>query len=223
MKSFFSLFDRAEKRHPSAGTLPTHEGNYTGKRSDHTDSYYGPSIPPTNSNATPFQTQHDDVGRMQQTIQQGKQSLVPIDSKLLVFRSLTGIDHVPALSHHGFFAPRTAPNVGIYTRVVLAETRAAGRYRAFSILINFCLSVQIVVAAALTAISAAQGPHGVITAFGAINTIMAGILTYLKGSGLADREKVSRRRGVSSASTLNSESASSVSRAASWMWKTRSI
>jgi hypothetical protein len=193
MKSFLSLFGRGEHRHPSEGTLPTHEGNSTGKRSERTDSYYSPNIPRTHSNVNAHATQNqahcDDVGQIRQTIQQGKESLVPLDNKLLIFRSLTGIDSVPLLSHHGFFAPRSAPNVGIYTRVVQAEKKAAARYRTFNLLINTCLSIQIVVAAALTAIGAAQGPHGLVTAFGAINTIMAGILTYLRGSGLPGREK----------------------------------
>ncbi|KAL3478934.1 hypothetical protein BJX99DRAFT_223244 [Aspergillus californicus] len=114
--------------------------------------------------------------------------LIPPSDKLLVFRALTGIDGAPALNilQH---APRTAPNVGIYTRVVRAETKASSRYRFYAILINTCLAVQIVVAAALTALGAARGPHNAITAFGAINTIVAGILTYLKGSGLPDRLK----------------------------------
>ncbi|KAL4803041.1 hypothetical protein BDV18DRAFT_49096 [Aspergillus unguis] len=114
--------------------------------------------------------------------------LIPPSDKLLVFRALTGIDSTPALSlsHH---SPRTAPNVGIYTRVVRAEREAAKRYRFHAILINTCLGIQIVVAAALTALGAARGPHNAITAFGAINTIVAGILTYLKGSGLPDRLK----------------------------------
>ncbi|KAE8555103.1 hypothetical protein TMatcc_005319 [Talaromyces marneffei ATCC 18224] len=116
-------------------------------------------------------------------------NLIPADNKLLIFRSLTGIDSVPVLSHHGFFSPRHAPNVGIYTRIVTAEKTAASRYRIFNILINTCLGIQIVVAAALTAIGAANGPHGAVTAFGAINTIMAGILTYLRGSGLPDKER----------------------------------
>lgn len=115
-------------------------------------------------------------------------SLIPPYDKLLVFRALTGIDSVPALTSLNQFV-RSAPNVGIYTRVVRAEQASAHRYRLFSILINTCLSIQIVVAAALTAIGAASGPHSAVTAFGAINTIMAGILTYLKGSGLPDRLK----------------------------------
>lgn len=114
--------------------------------------------------------------------------LIPPTDKLLVFRALTGIDSAPALSlsHH---SPRTAPNVGIYTRVVQAETKAAKHYRFHSLLINICLGIQIIVAATLTALGAARGPHNAITAFGAINTIVAGILTYLKGSGLPDRLK----------------------------------
>ncbi|KAF9894608.1 hypothetical protein FE257_006496 [Aspergillus nanangensis] len=114
--------------------------------------------------------------------------LIPPKDKLLVFRALTGIDSVPALTNLNHLR-RTIPNVGIYTRVVQAEQSAAQRYRFFSILINTCLGIQIVVAAALTALGAASGPHSAVTAFGAINTIMAGVLTYLKGSGLPDRLK----------------------------------
>ncbi|EAW15250.1 uncharacterized protein ACLA_059130 [Aspergillus clavatus NRRL 1] len=115
-------------------------------------------------------------------------TLIPPSDKLLAFRALTGIDSVPALTipHHN---QRTVPNIGIYTRVVRAEQATAQRYRFFSILVNTCLGIQIVVAASLTALGAASGPHSAVTAFGAINTIMAGILTYLKGSGLPDRLK----------------------------------
>jgi hypothetical protein len=114
--------------------------------------------------------------------------LIPPNNKLLIFRALTGIDSVPALTSGGHLL-RTAPNVGIYTRVVNNETKSARAYRLFNWLINICLGIQIVVAAAVTALGAASGPHSAITAFGAINTIMAGILTYLRGSGLPDRLK----------------------------------
>lgn len=114
--------------------------------------------------------------------------LIPPNDKLLVFRALTGIDVAPALLAPGNHE-RTAPNVGLYTRVVRAEKSAAQRHRAFAILINTCLGIQIVVAAAVTALGAASGPSAAVTAFGAINTVMAGTLTYLKGSGLPDRMK----------------------------------
>jgi hypothetical protein len=130
-------------------------------------------------------------------LEQGKQfanltsnpeHLIPPNDKLLIFRALTGIDSVPALTHGGHLL-RTAPNVGIYTRVVTNEGKARRAFTIFNCLINICLGIQIVVAAALTALGAASGPHTAITAFGAINTIMAGILTYLRGSGLPDRLK----------------------------------
>ncbi|KAL9473238.1 hypothetical protein ACSS6W_007618 [Trichoderma asperelloides] len=115
-------------------------------------------------------------------------ALIPTNDKLLAFRSLTGIDTVPALSSTGH-ARRAAPNIGLYSRVVQAERKAAHNYRIFHSLINFCLGAQIVVAAALTAIGAANGSRHAVTGLGAMNTIMAGILTYLKGSGLPDRFK----------------------------------
>ncbi|PWY89200.1 hypothetical protein BO70DRAFT_377608 [Aspergillus heteromorphus CBS 117.55] len=126
----------------------------------------------------------------------------PPTNKLLIFRALTGIDHVPALtlpethptSYSSSSSPesdlaRPAPNIGIYTRVIRAEHTAASRYRFFGILINVCLGVQMIVAATLTVLGAARGPHAAITVFGAINTIGAAVLTYLKGSGLPNRLK----------------------------------
>ncbi|KAM0258958.1 hypothetical protein ACHAQJ_003614 [Trichoderma viride] len=115
-------------------------------------------------------------------------ALIPTNDKLLAFRSLTGIDTVPALSSTGH-ARRAAPNIGLYSRVVEAEENAAKNYRIFHLMINFCLGAQIIVGAALTAIGAADGSRHAVTGLGAMNTIMAGILTYFKGSGLPDRFK----------------------------------
>lgn len=82
------------------------------------------------------------------------------------------------------------PLIRVSTRE-LCRTRkdAASRYRLFNLLINACLTIQIVFSAALTAIGAARGPSNAVTAFGAINTIVAGIMTYLRGSGLPGKEK----------------------------------
>lgn len=54
-------------------------------------------------------------------------------------------------------------------------------------LISVALIMQLIVAAALTALGAADGNHGAVTVFGGINTVIAGFLTYLKGSGLPNR------------------------------------
>lgn len=139
---------------------------------------------PVDSNDVP---NTEDAKRFTVAINDPEQ-LIPQNDKLLMFRALTGIDSVPALTQGGHI-PRTAPNIGIYTRVVTNERKSARSFRLFNYLINICLGVQIVVAAALTALGAASGPHSAVTAFGAINTIMAGFLTYLRGSGLPDRLK----------------------------------
>src|SRR5690242_20098298 len=85
------------------------------------------------------------------------------------------------------FDGRAAPNVGIYNRVCHREAAAKRGFKFASLFINGCLGLQVIVAAALTAMGAANSNHVSITAFGAINTVIAGILTYLKGSGLPNR------------------------------------
>ncbi|KAF2173483.1 hypothetical protein M409DRAFT_15764 [Zasmidium cellare ATCC 36951] len=79
--------------------------------------------------------------------------------------------------------------MGIYTTVCDSEIKCKRNHKMFSRLINGCLGLQIVVAAALTALGAANGSRSAVTVFGAINTIIAGFLTYLKGSGLPGRLK----------------------------------
>lgn len=123
--------------------------------------------------------------------------------QLVTFRHMVGIHStkgfVPAASGQkgGFFSDsshnnlhfdgRAAPNLGIYNRVCHREAQAKRGYKIAALLINGCLGVQIIVAAALTAMGAANSNHKGITAFGAINTVIAGLLTYLKGSGLPNR------------------------------------
>ena len=110
-------------------------------------------------------------------------ALIPQGDKLLMFRALTGIDTIPAVTAYAH-SVRTGPNIGIYTRVIESERSAAKGYHFYSLMINLFLGTQIVVAAILTSLGAANGPHAAVTAFGAINTIIAGAMTYLKGSGL---------------------------------------
>ncbi|KAF3491977.1 uncharacterized protein GIQ15_01494 [Arthroderma uncinatum] len=114
--------------------------------------------------------------------------LLSAHSKLRTFRVLTGIDTPAGLATASLFR-RPASNVGIYTRVVNAEARYKREYRFFTLLISCCLGVQIIVAAALTALGAGNGPRVLITIFGAVNTAIAGYLTYLKGSGLPNRKR----------------------------------
>lgn len=115
-------------------------------------------------------------------------NLVPPSDKLLVFRSLTGIDTVPTVYVHGH-AVRVAPNMGVYPRVVRAEQNAARSFKIYNTLVNVCLGSQMVIGAALTALGASGSSRKSVTAFGAMNTISAGFLTYLKGSDMPQKLK----------------------------------
>ncbi|KAJ8110582.1 hypothetical protein OPT61_g6611 [Boeremia exigua] len=116
------------------------------------------------------------------------------NSQLSYFRHMVGIHSTKGFtgtadsSHNNLhFDGRAAPNLGIYNRVCHREAQAKRGFKFASFLINGCLGLQVIVAASLTAMGAANTNHVSITAFGAINTVIAGILTYLKGSGLPNR------------------------------------
>lgn len=182
-RRFLAALDRAERGRQTVMANPLSK--------DNTDDDHGNS----GTTASPIPPTH---------------KLISADDKLAVFRQLTGINtdaalKLPAKDKLTLFrwpirinsdpAPesietgRPASNLGIYARAARAEDQAKLLYRRFSLLINACLGIQIIVAAALTALGAGNGPHRVVTGFGAINTIIAGFLTYLKGSGLPNRYK----------------------------------
>ena len=112
--------------------------------------------------------------------------------KLKVFRDLVGINSLPDGSK------RPAKNKGTYKRLVDAERNCRVGYYASASLINSCLLLQIVVAAALTALGAANASHLAITILGSVNTVIAGVMTYLKGQGLPNRllQYANESRGV---------------------------
>ncbi len=104
--------------------------------------------------------------------------------KLTTFRNLIGIHSLPPDPRH---PRRPAENQGTYKRLVDAEVKARIQYYFSSSLINTCLLSQIVIAAALTALGAANASHVAITILGSANTVIAGGMTYLKGQGLPER------------------------------------
>jgi hypothetical protein len=114
---------------------------------------------------------------------------IPNEENLAQFRLLLGISSSPYLGYGDSGGSRPAANIGIYSRVVHSEQKSKDSFKVMSIVINACYFLQIVVAAALTAMGAAGTSNAAITAFGAINTIIAGFLTFLKGSGLPGRLK----------------------------------
>ncbi|KAI9705721.1 MAG: hypothetical protein M1812_008280 [Candelaria pacifica] len=108
-------------------------------------------------------------------------------AKLIKFRHMVGIDTPPTL--HNKVSKRAARNLGVYTRVVSEERKATYQYYIMSLIINVSFLGQIIIAAALTALSAAEAPRVIITILGSANTVIAGIQTYLKGQGLPNRIK----------------------------------
>ena len=106
--------------------------------------------------------------------------------KLIKFQTLIGIGSPPVLRAHASVV-RPAPNEGLYKRTVDEEATVKFQYRISSYVVNIGGMLQIVVGAALTALGAANGPSGAVTVLGAANTIIAGLLTYLKGQGLPMR------------------------------------
>lgn len=104
--------------------------------------------------------------------------------KLKIFRDIVGIHPVPSEPSH---ERRPAENQGTYKRLIDAEIKARLQYYFSSSLINICLLAQIVIAAALTALGAANASHIVIMILGSVNTVIAGGMTYLKGQGLPER------------------------------------
>ncbi|KAL8941085.1 MAG: hypothetical protein Q9216_002456 [Gyalolechia sp. 2 TL-2023] len=114
-----------------------------------------------------------------------------IPPKLLKLRTVIGISTPENLaittSSGGPFNKRPGPNLGIYARIIAEEKVARFQFYFAASVINVCYLGQIVVAAALTALGASSSNHIVITVLGALNTVIAGILTYLKGQGLPNR------------------------------------
>lgn len=104
--------------------------------------------------------------------------------KLITFRNIVGIHALPPDPGH---KRRPAENQGTYKRLVDAEVKARVQYYFSSSVINVCLLAQIVIAAALTALGAANASHTAIMILGSANTVIAGGMTYLKGQGLPDR------------------------------------
>ena len=106
--------------------------------------------------------------------------------RLLKFQNLVGICSPTVLRANPTLA-RPAHNEGIYKRTVNEESKIKYQYAVSNYMVNTFFMLQIIVGAALTALGAAKGPPAAVTFLGAVNTVVAGLLTYLKGQGLPMR------------------------------------
>ncbi|KAL8707952.1 MAG: hypothetical protein Q9220_007095 [cf. Caloplaca sp. 1 TL-2023] len=116
----------------------------------------------------------------------GSQAQSEKPPNLVKFQILTGITS-PSILRSDPTAFRPAPNHGIYQRTVDEERKVKFQFDVSKYIVNSGGMLQIVVGAALTALGAAAGPSAAVTILGALNTVIAGLLTYLKGQGLPTR------------------------------------
>ncbi|KAI1322226.1 hypothetical protein F5Y16DRAFT_387282 [Xylariaceae sp. FL0255] len=131
------------------------------------------------------------LGGGSQLVTGERQLIMHDEESLTLFRVMLGIQSSPYLGFalSGPYGTRPAANIGLYARVVHSEQTSKDRFKVWSVIINSSYFLQIVIAAALTALGAAGASSGAVTAFGAFNTIIAGALTFLKGTGLPGRLK----------------------------------
>jgi small basic protein len=80
----------------------------------------------------------------------------------------------------------------LYARVNARYKAQRLEYHITASISTTLLLLQIIIGAVLTALGASSSPHIVIAVFGALNTVIAGIITYLKGMGQPMRARAFR-------------------------------
>lgn len=80
----------------------------------------------------------------------------------------------------------------LYERATRKHRRQSRIYILTASINNTLLLSQVVLGAALTALGASQSPHQWITVFGALNTVIAGVVAYMKSRGQPMRSRMFR-------------------------------
>lgn len=93
--------------------------------------------------------------------------------------------------------PKDAPKPpgfkrSLYGRAIQKRNTQNATYLFTAALSNTLLLTQVVLGAALTALGASESSHILITVFGALNTIIAGLVAYLKSRGQPMRARMFR-------------------------------
>lgn len=114
----------------------------------------------------------------------------PADEPLRVFRRAVGInsDQAPKSIRPGASELGLHEPTGIYRKVIDEKRGRKTKHFIISWMLNFVHFAQIVIGATLTALGPNAARYAIpITVLGAINTVIAGVLALLKGSGLPER------------------------------------
>ncbi|KAI1172910.1 hypothetical protein F4777DRAFT_484373 [Nemania sp. FL0916] len=111
------------------------------------------------------------------------------DENLLIFRKALGINMHAGVSqssskYTGTLEEGRKGAIGIYKTVIETQTQKAVRHALLQTFLYLVYFAQIIIGAALTALGATSAQHQtLITVLGAFNTVLAGVLAVIKGSG----------------------------------------
>ncbi|KAH6646205.1 hypothetical protein BKA67DRAFT_696095 [Truncatella angustata] len=110
------------------------------------------------------------------------------DEALIIFRKALGINWAKSTADGASLEEGRKTAGGIYKSVIDAQTKKRIQYDLLTALLYVLYFSQVVIGAALTAL----GPNAAnytrqITVLGAVNTIVAGVLALIKGSGQPQR------------------------------------
>ncbi|KAI1183877.1 hypothetical protein F5B17DRAFT_447818 [Nemania serpens] len=106
------------------------------------------------------------------------------DENLLIFRRALGINVYREAGDGGTLEEGRATAIGIYRVVVDAQARMVVQHAVLQAFLYVVYFAQIIIGAALTALGATAARYAtVITVLGAFNTVLAGVLALVKGSG----------------------------------------
>lgn len=105
------------------------------------------------------------------------------------FCKLIGLPPMERLRKEG---EQAIPQNSLYGRAVRMRNSQQYTYLFTAALSNTLLLAQVILGAALTALGASESSHVLITVFGALNTIIAGVVAYLKSRGQPVRARMFR-------------------------------
>ncbi|KAI1383029.1 uncharacterized protein F4822DRAFT_90288 [Hypoxylon trugodes] len=112
----------------------------------------------------------------------------PNDENLVIFRKALGINYHYEAADSGTLEEGRTSAVGIYRSVIREQQSKAIQHAFLTAFLYLCYFAQIVIGAALTAIGPTSGRYQtLITVLGAVNTVLAGLLALIKGSGQPQR------------------------------------
>ncbi|KAI0139962.1 hypothetical protein F4776DRAFT_614825 [Hypoxylon sp. NC0597] len=112
----------------------------------------------------------------------------PNDENLVIFRKALGINYHREATDSGTLEEGRKSAIGIYKTVLETQRTKAVQHALLNAFLYLCYFAQIVIGAALTAVGPTSGRYeNLITVLGAVNTVLAGVLALIKGSGQPQR------------------------------------